>query len=143
MNPKVLDQVRRGAIVVICLVLIWLAFAPKTYGQVSGNKTSEWIVSDSKILNGAVSIWNSYQNNQIAHIKSSGKDTLVIDYPSLVDNRHLFSYIKIGDKLFQEVRPVIDWKSRLEGWSNQYFDSALGSKIYFYNQKNSSNHERK
>lgn len=33
MNSKVLDTTARGAIVVLLLILIWLLFAPKTYGQ--------------------------------------------------------------------------------------------------------------
>lgn len=33
MNEKILTQVSRGAIVIIGLILIWLLFAPKSYGQ--------------------------------------------------------------------------------------------------------------
>ena len=48
--------------------------------------------------------WNWGKNpEQIAVIRSSGKDTLEITYPSLVERKNLFKYIKIGDKVFQEV----------------------------------------
>lgn len=41
--------------------------------------------------------------NQIAVIKSSGNDTLKILTQEIVDNNHLFKYIKVGDKVFKEV----------------------------------------
>lgn len=43
------------------------------------------------------------KSEQIAVIRSSGKDTLDITYPSLIKNNHLFKYIKVGDKVFKEV----------------------------------------
>lgn len=45
--------------------------------------------------------WDGY--NEIAKIKSSGQDTLEITYPALIKNKHLFKYIKVGDKIFQEI----------------------------------------
>lgn len=45
-------------------------------------------------------------DGEIAKIKSSGQDTLEITYPALIKNNHLFKYIKVGDKIFEEVKPI-------------------------------------
>lgn len=63
---------------------------------------------------------------EIAKIKSSGQDTLEITYPALIKNNHLFKYIKVGDKIFQEVEPVIKWYSYPNGWYQQPYYPAIG-----------------
>ena len=64
--------------------------------------------------------------NQIAVIKSSGNDTLKILTQEIVDNNHLFKYIKVGDKIFQEVEPIIKWYSHPNGWYQQPYYPAIG-----------------
>lgn len=57
-----------------------------------------------KIFDDAKSLYQfSDGYGEIAKIKSSGQDTLEITYPALIKNKHLFKYIKVGDKIFQEV----------------------------------------
>lgn len=68
----------------------------------------------------------SWQNGEIAKIESSGQDTLEITYPALIKNKHLFKYIKVGDKVFQEVEPIIKWYSHPNGWYQQPYYPAIG-----------------
>lgn len=75
-------------------------------------------------------VWNGLgigiKSEQIGVIRSSGKDTLDITYPALIKNNHLFKYIKVGDKIFQEVEPVIKWYSYPNGWYQQPYYPAIG-----------------
>lgn len=59
--------------------------------------------------------------NQIAVIKSSGNDTLKILTQEIVDNNHLFKYIKVGDKIFQEVEPVKKWYAHPNSWEQKSY----------------------
>ncbi len=80
-----------------------------------------------KIFDDAKSLYQfSDGYGEIAKIKSSGQDTLEITYPALIKNKHLFKYIKVGDKVFQEVEPIIKWYSYPKGWYQQPYYPAIG-----------------
>lgn len=71
--------------------------------------------------------WNWGKNpEQIGVIRSSGKDTLEITYPSLVERKNLFKYIKIGDKVFQEVERTTKWYAHPNGWYQQPYYPTIG-----------------
>lgn len=74
---------------------------------------------------GTVSFWNR-NSEEIAKIKSSGQDTLEITYPALIKNNHLFKYIKVGDKIFQEIEPIFKSYSYPYGWYQQPYYPAIG-----------------
>lgn len=93
------------------LTITALLFSVTSFGQTNKKQPIDTLplikLDGGKIFDDARSsyqFWHGY--SEIAKIKSSGQDTLEISYPALIQNNHLFKYIKVGDKIFEEVKPI-------------------------------------
>lgn len=64
MNPKVLTVTIRAAVVVLTLILIWLLFAPKSYGQINTNRFGKLTAPTKDSLGG-----NDYYTTQSQALK--------------------------------------------------------------------------